>query len=235
MNIALEIQQLLLFFIFIAPGFLFSRTYLPYRPIQYYKKTSLFEQTALSLIGSAIIHGVLFSVFAIIILPFLFALGSQATLAEYFDPSMPISQLPLTTLLTYTLISGLYLVLALIVARRAGVIFGKRSEGVNEWLTPIIGESPPGNPLFWQVILQGEALKKGVFPPNVTIRMRDGDTFKGQLNRLKLIGDEDDTVEIAITDVTHFTADNKESPYQLNDDIVLLNSKDILWISRVDR
>jgi len=56
MSIGLDIQGIILFFVFITPGFLFTRTFLAYRP-RYYKAPSAFEQVSLSLIGSALIHG----------------------------------------------------------------------------------------------------------------------------------------------------------------------------------
>ena len=75
-----------------------------------------------------------------------------------------------------------------------------------EVVTRVIGENPPENLLLWYTILQQEALQKGILTPRMTIRLRNGDTFEGYLNRLKLVGDEENTIELAITDVCCYPA-----------------------------
>jgi len=234
MDIALEIQQVIIFFIFVAPGFLFSRTYLPFRPIQYYKQTTLFEQSALALVGSAIIHGILLSIAALVILVGQAMSQQPLTLSQLVDPNVPLAQVPLPMLAWYLFVSAGYLLLSLVVSRRAAIFFGRRTASRQQWWTRIIGENPPENTLFWPVILQREALQKGILAPRITIRLRNGDTFEGHLNRMKLVGDEDDTIELAITQVTYHAASAGTFSPALEDNIVLLQSKDILWLSRVD-
>ena len=235
MNVALEIQQIILFFIFVAPGFYFSRTYFPFRPIQYFKQRSIFEQTALALIGSAIIHGALLSVATLLVLIFRSATGQVLILSQVLNLDTDLADMSLSRLSVYLVGALGYLFVSLILARRAGIFFGKGATGRSHIWNRIIGEDLPENLLFWPVILQAEALQKGILNPKVTVRLRNGDTFEGVLNRLKMVGDEEDTVELALTDVRHFSGPDQPYTPHLENHIVLLQSKDILWISRVDR
>ena len=234
MNVAPEIQQILVFFIFVAPGFLFSRSYIPYRPIQYYKKPNIFDQTALLLIGSALIHGALISIVALIVLITQLISGQLITLGQFLLLAMPLEDIPLVSLAAYLLVIGIYVLISLLVGRRAGVFFGKQATNQHPWWTRIIGENLPENTLFWAEILQMEALQKGILSPQVVIHMRSGETFEGKLDRLKLVGDEEDSIELAITHVTYHSAEHDQSLPPISDHIVLLQSKDILWVSRVD-
>lgn len=235
MNVALEVQQIILFFIFVAPGFFFSRTYFPFRPIQYYKQRSIFEQTALALIGSAAIHGALLSVVTLVVLLARTATGQALTLRNFLNLNTDLADMSLSRLSVYLVALLGYLFISLIVARRMGIFFGKGWTHKSRWWTRIIGEDLPENLLFWPEILQAEALQKGILSPKVIVRLRNGDTFEGALNRLKLVGDEEDTVELALTDVQHYGAPDQPHTPQLKNHIVLLQSKDILWISRIDR
>ena len=237
MQIALELQQLILFFVFVAPGFLFTRTYLSFRP-RYYKETNLFEQVALALVGSAIIHGTLLSAVAIGILVAWAVTRQSFTLDYLFGFNLPITRIPLQILAFYLYFLAGYLLLTMVVARRAGIFFGRRivnpESRLWRWWTRIIGENPPENLLLWYIILQQEALKKGILAPKITVRMRNGDTFEGFLNRLKLVGDEENTIELAMTEVRCYPSTGAASPISLKNQIVLLQSKDILWLSRAD-
>lgn len=237
MQIALDLQQLIIFFIFVVPGFLFTRTYLSYRP-RYYRETSLFEQAALALIGSAVIHATLLSAVAVGVLIAWGISGQMFTLDMLIGTPLDTGSIPLPILAFYLYISAGYLLLTMIVARRAGIFFGHRLPGSDsrswKWWTRVIGENPPENLLLWYTILQQEALQKGILTPRMTIRLRNGDTFEGYLNRLKLVGDEENTIELAITDVCCYPASDSTTAVPMEDQIVLLQSKDILWLSRTD-
>jgi len=84
--------------------------------------------------------------------------------------------------------------------------------------------------------LEEEPLERGVLWPKVNLRLRNGDHFEGRLNHLKLVGDEDNTIELALTDVSHrpgsahAAADLTPLPNQT----LLIQSKDILWLTRAD-
>jgi hypothetical protein len=237
MQIALDLQQLIIFFVFVVPGFLFTRTYLSFRP-RYFRETSLFEQAALALVGSAIIHATLLSAVAVGILSAWGISGQTFTLDMLVGMPLSIGSIPLPILAFYLYISAGYVLLTMIVARRAGIFFGRRLPAQDsrfwKWWARIIGENPPENLQLWYTILQQEALQKGILTPKMTIRLRNGDTFEGYLNRLKLVGDEENTIELAITDVRCYPASNTATPILLEDQIVLLQSKDILWLSRTD-
>ncbi|MEM7034129.1 MAG: DUF6338 family protein [Chloroflexota bacterium] len=241
MNVALEIQQIILFFIFIAPGFFFSRTYLPFRPTQYYKQRSIFEQTTLALVGSAVIHALLLSLVTLVVLIIRSLTGQVLILSEVLALNRPLEDMSLARLSVYLLSALGYLFLSLIIARRGGVLFGKGA-GVFGRTGPwwirlsrlILGENLPENVLFWPVVLQAEALKKGIFPPPVIVRLRNGDTFEGVLQEMKLVGDEEDTIELAISNVAYYGSPDQEHQPRLRHHVVLLQSKDILWISRLD-
>lgn len=236
MNVAPELQQIILFFAFVAPGFLFTRTYLAYRP-RYYKESSLFEQTALALIGSAAIHATLLGAVAIGTLTAWAVTRRTYTLAYLIGLSVPVEQIPLHILAVFLFFTAGYLLLALIVARRAGIVLGKRIPSSYprtwRWWTRLIGENPPESLLLWYTILQQEALQRGILHPKITVHLRNGDVFEGFLNRLKLVGDEDNTIELAITQASCLPAAGT-SAVSLANQIVLLQSKDILWLSRVD-
>ncbi|HEY85101.1 MAG TPA: hypothetical protein G4N96_08340, partial [Chloroflexi bacterium] len=94
MSIGLDIQGVILFFIFVTPGFLFTRTFLAYRP-RYYKAPSTFEQVALSLTGSALIHSTFLGVATLAILAVWLLGGTSFNLGMLFNPAIPISQYPL--------------------------------------------------------------------------------------------------------------------------------------------
>jgi hypothetical protein len=236
MDIGLNFQGIVLFFIFIVPGFLFTRTYLTYRP-RYYRAPNAFEQTALALVGSAIIHNMLLAAVTLGVLIAWLATNRSFSVGMLFGPTIPITQYPLHILALYlNLLTG-YILLSLIIARRGAIFLGKRTPTtLPRWWTRIIGEDPPENLLLWYIILQEEPLKKGLLWPKIGFQLRNGDYFEGRLNRLKLVGDEENTIELAITEVGFRakgeppTADLKA----LKNQTVLLQSRDILWLSRAD-
>lgn len=236
MAVGMELNGITLFFIFIIPGFVFTRTYLAYKP-RYYQKPNTIEQTALSLIGSAFIHGSLLGAVMLgIIIAWTF--GANLNIGLFFDPAIQWNQYPLQIPALFLISTIGYFFLSLIIARRSAIFLGKRSPfSGREWWHRVIGEDPPENFLLWHQMLQDEPLKRGFPHPRVNIRLRNGDHFRGRLSRLKLVGDEANSIELALTDVYYRPLKDEATgvqPTALTNQTVLLQSKDILWLSRAD-
>jgi hypothetical protein len=71
--------------------------------------------------------------------------------------------------------------------------------------------------------------------------MRNGEFFEGELHQMRLVGDEDNTVELALHNVRYRPsardAASGLSPQEivpLANKVVLLRSTDILWLARND-
>jgi hypothetical protein len=72
--------------------------------------------------------------------------------------------------------------------------------------------------------------------------MRNGEYFEGDLYRFRLVGDEENTVELALRNVLHRSSPpssgqadlSSQGSYPLPDQTVLLKSTDILWLARDD-
>ena len=67
MSLSLNLESIILLLFFIAPGFVFTRTYTAYRP-RYYREAHAFEQFVLAIVGSTIIHAVLLTLIALAVL-----------------------------------------------------------------------------------------------------------------------------------------------------------------------
>jgi hypothetical protein len=61
------LEGLVALLLFIAPGFLYSRSYLAARP-HFQRVPELFQQTVLAVVGSALIHAGLLSISALLVL-----------------------------------------------------------------------------------------------------------------------------------------------------------------------
>jgi len=94
--------------------------------------------------------------------------------------------------------------------------------------------------MLWHTILQIEALEQELIPPYLKVKMRSGEYFEGDLYRLRLVGDEENTVELALSNVYYSPSLDKgniPSPSDLSpltEQIILLKSTDILWLARND-
>jgi hypothetical protein len=236
MSLSLDLESIILLLFFIAPGFLFTRTYTAYRP-RYYRAASAFEQFILAIVGSTIIHAALLTTLAIGILIYWGFTGQLYYLNNVFTSGAPIGSYPLPDLARS--ISGgiVYLVLSLILARRFATFLG-RGAGVNRphWWKIILGEDPPEPFLLWHTVLQIEPLELDLIPPHLSIKMRSGEYFEGNLYRLRLVGDEENTVELALSNVFHRDANGNQAHElrPLSNQILLLRSSDILWLARSD-
>ena len=241
MSLSLNIEGIVLLLFFIAPGFVFTRTYTAYRP-RYFREPSAFEQSVLAIIGSTLINGFILAIVAILVL-ILWALFGQFLYAQYIpDLSAPLNSHPLPDLALMAFVGVLYLSASLILARRFGTFLGRGTAADRpRWWNFFLGEDPPEAFLLWHTVLQIEPLKLNLIPPHLVIQMRSGDYFEGVLYQMRLVGDEENTVELALHNVYHRpTARDVESGASpdpaspLTDKVVLLKSTDILWLARND-
>ncbi len=244
MSLSLNLESIILLLFFVAPGFLFTRTYTAYRP-RYYRTPDAFEQVVLAVVGSAIIHGTLLTGIALGLAAFWLIRGELLYVSNIIGPPMPLDTYPLPVLAFIIFISILYLAVSLILARRFATFLGYRTAANRpKWWKFLLDEDPPEPFLLWHTILQVEPLKLNLIPPHLTIQMRDGEYFEGDLHSMRLVGDEENTVELALRNVfhrptppaplrgkTHTPASDLQP---LPNQVILLKSTDILWLTRND-
>jgi hypothetical protein len=234
MSLSLDLESILLLLFFIAPGFLFTRTYTAYRP-RYYRAASAFEQFVLSIVGSAIVHSALLTIVALIVLVYGAFTGQSISLDSMIGLGVPIVSFPLPLLSLYIFIGILYLVLSLVLARRLATFIGRGTPITRpSWWRLILGEDPPEPFLLWHTVLQIEPLELDLIPPHLSIKMRSGEYFEGNLYRLRLVGDEENTIELALSNVFHRDANETQELRPLPNQILLLRSSDVLWLARSD-
>ena len=235
LNLNLESIGLLLFFI--APGFVFTRTYTAYRP-RYFRQPSAFEQFVLAIVGSTVIHTTLLAIVAIAGSVYWFFTGSVIYLFPVQLQSLTSYPLPL---LAGSFLAGfLYLATTLIIARRGGTLLGLRTAADRPgWWRLLLGEDPPEPFLLWHSMLQIEPLERNLIPPRLKVQLRSGEFFTGDLYQMRLVGDEENTVELALRNVQYqkngeavVSTDDNDSLKAFKDQVVLLKSSDVLWLSR---
>lgn len=236
MSLSLNLESIILLLFFIAPGFLFTRTYTAYRP-RYYHEPTAFEQFVLSIVGSTIIHASILSIIALGVVIFWGASGQLLYLSNVIDPTVPISSYPLTSLAFFVFVSIIYLAISLVMARRFATFLGQGTAASRpRWWKLALGEDPPEPFLLWHTMLQIEPLRLDLIPPKLNIQMRNGEYFEGDLYRMRLVGDEENTVELALRNVSYRApeADATQALVPLTNQVVLLKSTDILWLTRND-
>lgn len=239
MSLNLNLESIILLLFFIAPGFVFTRTYTAYRP-RYYREAHAFEQFVLAIVGSTIIHAVLLTIIALSVLIYWAITGTLL----YTDPITLINS-GQTPVMAFTAFIGfIYLALTLMMARRFATFLGRGSPSNRpRWWRLLAGNDPPEPFLLWHTILQIEPLGLDLIPPKVSVQMRNGEFFKGDLHQMRLVGDEENTVELALRNVYHSqtpittteddgSPDNSLRPFP--NQVVLLKSNDILWLARND-
>ncbi|HMR67530.1 MAG TPA: DUF6338 family protein [Anaerolineae bacterium] len=242
MGISLDLQSIILLLFFIAPGFLFTRTYTAYRP-RYYREAGAFEQIVLAIVGSTAIHGAFFTIIAIIVLLVWGISGGQIfSLTSTINFGTVPATYPVPVLAFLTFVGTLYLGFTLVAARRFATFLGDTTSNRPEWWISILGKDPPEPFLMWHTILQIEPYEFNLLPPHVHIQMRNGEYFEGSLYQMQLVGDEANTIEIALRNVYHSPKPPEPvegeagTPHQklrlLPDQVVLLKSTDILWLTR---
>lgn len=231
MSLDLNLESIILLLFFIAPGFVFTRTYTAYRP-RYYRQPTAFEQFVLAIVGSMVIHTALLAAVALTGgLIWLFT-GTAFYLLPISTQSL--SSYPVPLLAAFFLTSFLYLAVTLIIARRGGTSLGLRTAAERpRWWQLLLGADPPEPFLLWHTVLQIEPLQQDLIPPHLKVQMRNGEFFAGDLYQLRLVGDEENTVELALRNVRHRPAGQPENNLRpLENQIVLLKSADVLWLSR---
>jgi hypothetical protein len=244
MSLSLDLEGIILLLFFVAPGFLFTRTYTAYRP-RYYRTPEPFEQTVLAVVGSAIIHGTLLTGSALGLTAFWLIRGQLLHVSDIFGPPMPLVAYPLPILAFIIFTAILYLAASLILARRFATFLGFHTAANRpRWWRLLLDEDPPEPFVLWHTILQVEPLNLNLIPPHLTLQMRNGEYFEGDLHSMRLVGDEDNTVELALYNVLHRAAppaptrsksQTLASDLQpLPNQVILLKSADILWLSRND-
>ena len=244
MSLSLNPEGIVLLLFFLAPGFLFTRTYTAYRP-RYYRTPEPFEQTVLAVVGSAIIHGTLLTGIALGLTAFWLIQGQLLYVSDIIGPPMPLEAYPLPVLAFIIFMAILYLAVSLILARRFATFLGFRTAANRpRWWKLLLDDDPPEPFLLWHTILQVEPLNLNLIPPHLTLQMRNGEYFEGDLHSMRLVGDEENTVELALYNVLHrptLSASGKAKVQTLASDlqplpnqVILLKSTDILWLSRND-
>ena len=237
MSLDLNLQSIILLLFFIAPGFVFTLTYTAYRP-RYYREPTAFEQFILAIVGSTIIHAAFLTIFALVILVYWAITNQLLSLNTTIDLTAPISSYTLPRLAGFTFVGIFYLAVSLVLARRFASFLGRSAAADRPgWWTFILGKDPPEPFLLWHTILQIEALRLDLIPPHLAIKMRNGEYFEGDLYRMRLVGDEENTIELALRNVYHSPSVSGSSPpnlQPLTNQVVLLRSSDILWLTRND-
>jgi len=234
MSLNLNLQSIVLLLFFIAPGFLFTRTYSAYRP-RYYREPTAFEQFVLAIVGSTIIHAAGLTIVSLSVLGYWGVTGQLLYASVVFDPSTSISSYPLTELALVVFFGVVYLAVSLIAARRFATFLGQGTPASRPgWWNFILGKDPPETFLLWHTVLQIEPLNLNLIPPYLIIQMRNGERFEGELYRMRLVGDEENTVELALRNVSYLAPDGASSDQKLTDQVLLLKSTDILWLTRND-
>lgn len=237
MSLNLNLESIILLLFFIAPGFLFTRTYTAYRP-RYYRDPSVFEQFVLAIVGSTIIHATMAAAVALGAAIYWLVTGN----IPYYMMFQPLSTYPFPILAGFFLTGFLYLSVTLILARRFATTLGRRTNLDRPgWWRLFLGEDPPEPFLLWHTVLVAEPLNRNLMPPHLQIMLRTGEFFKGDLHRLRIVGDEENSVELALRNVSYHPAGGGEpsaentGPQSLAEQVVLLKSNDILWLARNER
>jgi len=227
---------------FIAPGFVYSRAYWTARP-RYYKEQSPFDQVVTTVTASALINIALLSAMAAAVLVYQGVAAARGLPFE-LPPANTILKPPLdypsTTLAGLTLLAALYLTSSLLIARYAGRYLGLRS------LESLL--------LWYRVLVE----EKTTDPVWLTARLQNGEEYTGALRHIVWVGDKDNTVELGLEKIAyrrHTAADKEKEKAEerkqeqaeivekeqeqseilvLPDRLLVLRSKDILWLSRID-
>jgi hypothetical protein len=231
-------QGLLLFLFFIAPGFLYSRAYLATRP-RYRRFLHVFEQMVVALVGSTLIHASLISAVAVVVLVHSQFTGNDPFIRDLFPT--PLADAPVSVGARYSLIVVAYITASLLLAQRVGTWLGEHAP---RWYRFLAGDDPPKHVLLWYSTLVEEPLRSEVGRPRLVVRLRNGESFEGDLVELRLSADEPNFIELALekvvfqaseTDSSRSASAKGSKPKQLLHHRVLLRSADILWIARLDK
>jgi hypothetical protein len=241
MSLSLNIESLILLLFFVAPGFLFTRTYTAFRP-RYYTAPNAFTQTVLAIVGSALINATLFMGIALGFFIYWLITGNILYVNQFYNPTIPLANYSLPGLALYLFLVAAYLGVSLVLARRFAIFMGYSTASKRpRWWTFLLGQDPPEPFLLWHTMLQIEPLQKDLLPPYLSIQMRSGEYFEGDLHQMRLVGDEENTVELALRNASRrpippdFTGEADIPVIDLEpmpNQVILLKSTDILWLTR---
>ena len=241
MSLSLSFEGIILLLFFVAPGFLFTRTYTAFRP-RYYTAPNAFTQTVLAIVGSAIINATLFAGIALGLFVYWLITGNTFYVNQFYNPNFPLIDYSLPVLALYLFIVAVYLGVSLVLARRFAIFLGYTTASKRpRWWTFLLGQDPPEPFLLWHTMLQIEPLQKELIPPYLRIQMRSGEYFEGDLYQMRLVGDTDNTVELALRNAFHRNTppdSEGEADISITDleplpnQVILLKSTDILWLTR---
>lgn len=214
MTLNLQLQGLVLLLLFIAPGFVYTRSRLHVRP-RYYKEESIFEQLVTTITASTIIHIFLFPLAGLVLMGFCYWFGYSLALKDLFQPwtARTVPNLVLNGLGVAT-----YFGFSLALAWYGGVLAARRFT------------RPDSIPL-WHRMLVEEPGKFVISPVWLTVRLRNGEEYTGALSSCVWIGDKENTIEIALEKVVYTKPGARK--IELPERRLLLKSSDILWLARV--
>jgi hypothetical protein len=243
MSLSLSIEGIILLLFFVAPGFLFTRTYTAFRP-RYYTEPNAFTQTVLAIVGSAIINATLFTGIALGLYVYWLMTGTTLYINQLFNPNFPLADYSLPMMAVYLIVIVAYLGISLVLARRFAIFLGYNTGSSRpRWWTLLLGQDPPEPFLLWHTMLQIEPLQNELIPPYLSVQLRNGQYFEGDLYQMRLVGDEENTVELALRNVMKqkTTPDDKgeadlptSNLEPMPNQVILLRSTDILWLTRND-
>jgi len=241
MSLNLSIEGIILLLFLVAPGFLFTRTYTAFRP-RYYTAPNAFTQTVLAIVGSAIINATLFVGIALGLFVYWLITGNTLYVNQLYNPNFPLTDYSLPMLALNLFVVAAYLGISLVLARRFAIFLGYSTASKRpRWWTFLLGEDPPEPFLLWHTMLQIEPLQKELIPPYLSVQMRSGEYFEGDLYQMRLVGDSDNTIELALR---HVSRRNTPPDFEgeadipttnlepLLNQVILLKSTDILWLTR---
>jgi hypothetical protein len=241
MSLSLSFEGIILLLFFVAPGFLFTRTYTAFRP-RYYTAPNAFTQTVLAIVGSAIINATLFVGIALGLFVYWLITGNTFLVNQIYNPNVSLTDYSVPALALYLFIIAVYLGASLVLARRFAIFLGYSTASQRHgWWTFLLGQDPPEPFLLWHTMLQIEPLQRELIPPYLSIQMRSGEYFEGDLYQMRLVGDSDNTVELALHNVSRRStppdfegeADIPATDLEpMPNQVILLKSTDILWLTR---
>lgn len=228
MTLNLQLQGLVILLLFIAPGFVYSRSRLHVRP-RYYKEESIFEQLVTTITASTIIHIFLFPLAGLVLMGFCYRFGYSLALKDLLQPW---SARTVPNLVLNGLGVAIYLGCSLTLAWYGGVSAARRFT------------RPDSIPL-WHRMLVEEPEEFEISPVWLTVRLRNGEEYTGALSSCVWVGDRENTIEIALEKVVYTRSEaGKEGSrpkkagtstqkVELPDRRLLLRSSDILWLARI--
>jgi len=202
-------QVFLLTLLFIAPGFLFARSYWRDLP-RYYEEPNLFHQTVSTIIASTVIHSLLLFLIGGAVLVYTGLKGPN--IGEIFKPlpDYPVGEF-ITRLLAFVAYSGLSL--------------GLGWFGGSRWQRWFPVEIP-----IW-ASLMANLRARGIKEPQFKVRLRNGEEYTGTLKSFRWVGSKDMIYELILTNVSYkqVNASSAEERTLLHHRVLLLSS-DILWL-----